>query len=118
MSGNEGASLEFGDYAGLAGGTLLGAALGSALGVGFGALVGNQVAAVISVLVYLFVVDGLIGFAEGDLIPYTIGTAAPALGGIEIDEAFGFAGSLAVMAGWTAVFMAAGLARESRREVG
>ena len=71
------------------------AALGGALGVGFGALVGNQVAGVVSVLVYLFVVDGLIGVAESDLIPYTIGTAAPALGGLDIDEAFGFLGSLA-----------------------
>jgi hypothetical protein len=117
MAGNEGASLDFADYAGLVGGTLLGAALGSALGVGFGALVGNQVAGVVSILLYLFVVDGLIGVADSDLIPWTLGTAAPALGGIEIEEAFGFAGSLGVMALWTAVFVGAGMARESGREV-
>ena len=117
MAGNEGEALAFGDYAGLVGGTILGAALGSALGVGFGALVGNQVAGVISVLVYLFVVDGLIGLADSDLIPYTIGTAAPALGGLEIDEAFGFAASLGVLAAWTVVFVGLGLLRESRREV-
>ncbi|HYI35954.1 MAG TPA: hypothetical protein VEX39_05090 [Thermoleophilaceae bacterium] len=117
MAGNEGGALDFADYAGLLGGGLLSAALGGVVGVGFGALVGNQVAGVVSVLVYLFVVDSLIGVAESDLIPYTIGTAAPALGGLTIDEAFGFLGSLGVLAAWAAVFMAAGLARESRREV-
>ena len=117
MAGNPGDSLAFADYAGLVGGGLLSAALGGVLGVGFGALVGNQVAGVVSVLVYLFVVDSLIGVAESDLIPYSSGTAAPALGGLNVDEAFGFLGSLAVLAAWTAVFMAAGLARESRREV-
>lgn len=117
MSGNEGDALAFADYAGLLGGGLLSAALGGMLGVGFGALVGNQVAAVVSVLVYLFVVDGLIGVAKSDLIPYTLGTAAPALGGLSIDEAFGFLGSLAVLAVWTLLFMGLGLLRESRREV-
>ncbi len=115
MSGGE--SLAFADYAGLLGGGLLSAALGGMLGVGFGALVGNQVAGVVSVLVYLFVVDSLIGVAKSDLIPYTIGTAAPALGGLEISDAFGFLGSAAVLAAWTLAFLAAGLLRESRREV-
>lgn len=117
MAGNGGEALDFADYAGLLGGGLLSAALGGVLGVGFGALVGNQVAGVVSVLVYLFVVDSLIGVAKSDLIPYTLGTAAPALGGLNIDEAFGFLGSLAVTAAWAAVFLAAGLAREQRREV-
>lgn len=117
MAGNEGEALAFADYAGLLGGGLLSAALGGMLGVGFGALVGNQVAGVVSVLVYLFVVDGLIGVAKSDLIPYTIGTAAPALGGLNIDEAFGFLGSLGVLAAWTLLFMGLGLLRESRREV-
>jgi len=117
MAGNEGDSLAFADYAGLVGGGLISAALGGVLGVGYGALVGNQVAGVVSVLVYLFVVDGLIGLAEEDLIPYTIGTAAPALGGLQIEEAFGFLGSMAVLAGWTLLFLGAGMAREQRREV-
>lgn len=117
MAGNDGASLSASDLLGLAGGTILVAALGSALGVGFGALVGNQVAGVVSVLVYMFIVDGLIGVAKGDLVPYTLGTAAPSLGGIEVREAFPFLGSLTVVAAWAAVFLAAGLARERGREV-
>lgn len=117
MAGNAGASLALSDYAGLIGGTLLLGALGSTIGVGFGALVGNQVAGVVSVLVYIFIVDGLIGLAKGALIPYTIGTAAPGLGGLPVDEAFGFAGSLAVMAAWTALFLLLGLFRERGREV-
>ena len=84
------------DYAGLLGGGLLSAALGAIMGVGFGALVGNQVAGVVSVLLYIFVIDGLIGVADSDLIPYTVGTAASALDGLEVDDAFGFLGSLAV----------------------
>ena len=76
MAGNDGASLELADYAGLLGGGLLSAALGAIMGVGFGALVGNQVAGVVSVLLYIFVIDGLIGVANADLIPYTVGTAA------------------------------------------
>ena len=117
MAGNEGDSLAFADYAGLVGGGLLSAALGGVLGVGYGALVGNQVAGVVSVLVYLFVVDGADRAGRGGPVPYTIGTAAPALGGLQIDEAFTFLGSLAVLAGWTALFLAAGLLREQRREV-
>lgn len=117
MAGNEGEALAFADYAGLLGGGLLSAALGGMLGVGFGALVGNQVAGVISVLVYLFVVDSLIGVAKADLIPYSLGTAAPALGGLNVDEAFGFLGSLAVLTAWALLFMGLGLLRESRREV-
>lgn len=117
MAGNEGPSPAVADYLGLAGGTILTAALGSALGVGFGALVGSQVAAVVSVLVYMFIVDGLIGVAKGSLIPYTLGNAAPKLGGIEVSEAFPFLGSLAVVVAWTAVFLAAGMARERTREV-
>ena len=117
MAGNAGDSLDFADYAGLLGGGLLSAALGGVMGVGFGALVGNQVAGVVSVLVYLFVVDGLIGVADSDLIPYTIGTAAPGAGrpgrgrGVRVPGLAGRAGRV------DAVFMGAGLARESRREV-
>ncbi len=117
MAGNDGPSLEFADYAGLLGGGLLSAALGAIMGIGFGALVGNQVAGVVSVLLYIFVIDGLIGVASADLIPYTVGTAASALDGLEVDDAFGFLGSLAVLAAWTLLFMGAGLLRESRREV-
>ena len=117
MAGNDGPSLELADYAGLLGGGMLGAALGAIMGIGFGALVGNQVAGVVSVLLYIFVIDGLIGVANAELIPYTVGTAASALDGLEVDDAFGFLGSLAVLAAWTLLFMAAGLARESRREV-
>lgn len=117
MAGNDGASLSLSDYLELAGGTILTAALGTALGVGFGALVGNQVAGVVSVLVYMLIVDGLIGVADGDLIPYTLGTAAPSLGGTEVDQAFSFLGSLAVVVGWSAAFLAAGMARERTREV-
>ena len=117
MAGNDGPSLELADYAGLLGGGLLSAALGAIMGVGFGALVGNQVAGVVSVLLYIFVIDGLIGVANADLIPYTVGTAASALNGLEVDDAFGFLGSLAVLAAWMLLFMGAGLLRESRREV-
>ncbi len=117
MTGNPGEAPAFGEYAGVVGGTLLLGAVGGALGVGFGALVGNQVAGVVTVLIYLLIVDGLIGLADSDLTPYTLGAAATQMGGIDTDDAFGFAGSLAVLAGWTAVFVGAGLARESRREV-
>ena len=117
MAGNPGSALDGADYALLVGGGVLLAATGGALGVGFGALVGNQVAGVVSVLLYLFIVDGLIGVADSSLIPYTLGAATSQMAGIDVDDAFNFAGSLAVTAGWTAVFIAAGMARESRREV-
>ena len=111
-------SLAFGDYAWVVGGTVLLGALGSALGVGFGALVGNQVAGVVSVMAYLLVVDSLLGLLSEDLIPLILSVAALKVGGLGMDgDAFGFVGSLAVVAGWTAVFMALGLLRESRREV-
>ena len=112
-----GEPLAFGDYADLVGGGLLTAALAATLGVGFGALLGNQVAGVVTVLIYIFVVDSLIGLAKHALLPYSLGTAAGSLAGLSGSEAFGFLGSLAVVAGWALVFVAAGMARERRREV-
>lgn len=117
MAGNDGPSLALSDYLGLVGGTLLAAGLGGAMGVGIGALVGNQVAGVIGVLVYIFVIDGLIGLAKHSLTPYTIGSAAPKLTGDRVNDAFAFPGALAVLAGWTLLFVAAGMWRERRREV-
>ena len=111
-------ALAFGDYAWLIGGTVLLGAFGSALGVGFGALVGNQVAGVVSVMAYLLVVDSLLGLISDDLVPLILSVAALEVGGLEMDgDAFGFPGSVAVVAGWMAVFMGLGLLRESRREV-
>lgn len=114
----EGESLGFGDYAGLLGGGMLAAAFGAIAGVGFGALVGSQVAGVISVLLYLLVLEDLIGLAEEDLLPYTFRVGAAVVAGLDLgDDAFGFAASLAVLAGWAVVLLGAGMARESRREV-
>ena len=53
-------------------GTTLFAALGGALGAAFGALLRNQVAAVVSLLVLIFVVDPVLSGLVEDVAPYTL----------------------------------------------
>jgi ABC-2 type transport system permease protein len=111
----------------LAGGTAA-AALWAGLGVGIGALVRNQVGAIIGVLVWLFVLEGLIGLIPGldDIVPkYGLNGVRAGLtgaddgggGGPDAVELLGQVPAGLVMAGYVAVFMAAGLFMMRRRDI-
>ncbi len=117
LAGTDGPGLDGSDYATVLGGGLLSCGLCAALGVGVGALIGNQVAGVVGTLIFFFVVEPLAGLAFDDLPKYTISQSSSKIGGAAVDPAFPFAGSLAVLAAWTAIFLLLGLFRERSREV-
>jgi ABC-2 type transport system permease protein len=107
----------------IVGGTLA-TGLYAALGVGIGALVRNQVGAIIGSLVYLFVVESLIGIIPGvdEVVPkYGLGGVAGSLAGVtqgeaDLDRLGQVAGGL-LFAAYCAVFVIAGLVMMRRRDV-
>ena len=104
----------------VAGGTLA-TALYAALGVGLGALVRNQVGAIVGSLVYLFVIESLLGIIPGldDIVPkYGLGGVGNALSGTDngTDVLDQLPGGL-LFAGYCAAFLVAGLVLMRRRDI-
>jgi ABC-type transport system involved in multi-copper enzyme maturation permease subunit len=98
-------------------GGLAGVALRGALGVGLGALVRNQVAAVIGLLAWDFVINGLLfGLAPavGRFMPTL---AANALMGLKTPHLLPPAAGGGVLLAWTLTLAIAGLALTQRRDV-
>jgi len=98
-------------------GGLAGIALRGAFGVGLGAILRNQVAAVIGLLAWDFVVTSLLfGLVPsvGRLMPTT---AVNALMGLKTAHLLSPAAGAAVLVGWTAVLALAGLVLIQRRDV-
>jgi ABC-2 type transport system permease protein len=110
-----GESLETSDLAALAGGGLTVLVLTTALGVGVGVLVRNQVAGVVGALIWLFILAPVLGLIDDSLPNYTTLPAAGVAGGSEGDISFGTA--VLVLVAWAAVFFAAALVVERRRDV-
>lgn len=97
---------------------LLGAAW-AAIGLGVGLIVGHQVAAIVGSLLYVLVIEDLIGAFAGGVAKYLPGGAADAMVGI-------FPGGMPVLApllggallvGWVAVSVVAGAGRLQRRDI-
>jgi ABC-type transport system involved in multi-copper enzyme maturation permease subunit len=98
-------------------GGLAGIALRGAFGVGLGAILRNQVAAVIGLLAWDFVVTSLLfGLVPsvGRLMPTT---AVNALMGLKTAHLLSPAAGAAVLVGWTVVLALAGLVLIQRRDV-
>ena len=111
-------ALDSGDIALLVIGSTVGAALWAGIGVGLGTLVRNQVAAVIALLAWIFVVDNLLfGFVPdvGRLMP---GAALNALLGQTDPELVSPAAGAALLVVWAGVLTAVGAALTARRDVG
>ena len=108
-------------------GGALAAALYAGLGVGLGALIRNQVGAIIGVLVWLFVLEGLVGLIPGldEIVPkYGLNGVRAGLtgaedggGGPDSLELLGQVPAGLVLAGYVAVFMVAGLILMRRRDI-
>ncbi len=98
-------------------GTLAGVALWGAIGVGIGAVVRNQVAAIVGLLAWGFVVENLLfGFVPrvGRFGPTHAGEALGGLGGPhDLSPAAG----AAVLVAWTAALAFAGIMLTARRDV-
>ena len=110
-------SLSGGKIALLGFGGLAGVALRGAFGVGLGAIVRNQVAAVIGLLAWDFVVNGLLFGLAPSVGRFMPTTAADALMGLGTEHLLSPAAGGAVLVGWTVVLGMAGVALTQRRDV-
>ena len=118
---------DFATFVKLVAGGALAAALYAALGVGLGALIRNQVGAIIGVLVWLFVLEGLVGLIPGldEIVPkYGLNGVRAGLtgaedggGGPDSVELLGQVPAGLVLAGYVAIFMVAGLVLMRRRDI-
>jgi ABC-2 type transport system permease protein len=92
-------------------------ALSGAVGVGIGAIVRNQVAAVVGTLIYLFVLEPVIGVISSDVAAYTLGGSQSALTAAPIEDALDpLVGGL-VLAAWALGLSLAGAELEERRDI-
>jgi hypothetical protein len=106
-----------GDFALLALRGTVAAALSGAIGVAIGAIVRNQVAAVVGILLYLFIAEPVIGVISQDAMDFTLGQSQAALIGGISDGSLAPGYAALVYAGWTLLLAAVGVALEQRRDV-
>jgi ABC-type transport system involved in multi-copper enzyme maturation permease subunit len=106
-----------GEFALLAAGGLASIALRGAFGVGLGAIVRNQVGAVIGLLAWDFVVNGLLFGLAPSVGRFMPTTAADAFMGMKTSHLLAPAAGAGVLVGWTVVLALAGLVLTLRRDV-
>jgi ABC-type transport system involved in multi-copper enzyme maturation permease subunit len=98
-------------------GTLVMTALWAELGVGLGAVVKNQVFAVVGLLVWTLIVDGLLRAVVPDVGRYTPIAASDSLAAGVSDYLLSPVGGLLLLLGYVAAFVAAGAVLIARRDV-
>lgn len=109
--------LDAGDYLSVLVEGVAVSALSGAIGVGIGAIVRNQVAAVVGTLIYLFVLEPVIGVISTDVAAYTIGGSQSALTVAPVEDALEPLVAALVLAGWAVVLSLVGAELEERRDV-
>jgi ABC-2 type transport system permease protein len=109
--------LDAGDYLGLLVKGIAVSALSGAVGVGIGAIVRNQVAAVVGTLIYLFVLEPLIGVISSDVAVYTVGGGQSALTAAPVEDALAPLPGGLLFAAWALVLGVVGAELEERRDV-
>ena len=116
LAGEKGPDLATGDYVKVIAGGLLVAGLAVAIGVAFGTLVRNQVFAVIAVLVWVTILEPLVGLIKDRALDYTLGSALTrvAQGG---DDRMSLGGAVLVLLAWGVVLLAAAALVDRRRDV-
>ena len=110
-------TLDRGDLGLLTLGTLLGTALWGGIGVGLGAIVRNQVAAVIGLLAWGFVVENLLFALAPSVGRLTPGQAQNGLMGMTTDHLLSAGPAAVVLIVWTAALVVGGAALTARRDV-
>ena len=99
------------------------AALYAALGVGLGALIRNQVGAIIGALVYMLVLESLVGLIPGirDVLPkYGVGGTSQALRGSDAETGADYLAQLPgglLLVAYIAALLIAGIVVMRRRDV-
>jgi ABC-2 type transport system permease protein len=116
LAGEEGPDLRGDDYVKLVAGGLAVSGLAVAIGVAFGTLVRNQVFGVIAVLVWITILEPLVGVIKDRLLDYTLGSALSrvAQGG---DDRMSLGGAVLVLLAWGAVLLVAAALVDRRRDV-
>lgn len=109
--------LDAGDYLSVLVEGVAVSALSGAIGVGIGAIVRNQVAAVVGTLIYLFVLEPVIGVISTDVAAYTVGGSQSALTVAPVEDALEPLVAALVLAGWAVVLSLVGAELEERRDV-
>jgi ABC-2 type transport system permease protein len=109
--------LDAGDYLGLLAQGVAVSALSGVVGVGIGAIVRNQVAAVVGTLVYLFVLEPVIGVISSDVAAYTIGGSQSALTAAPVEDALAPLPGGLLLAAWALLLALVGAELEERRDV-
>ncbi|MGH2800450.1 MAG: hypothetical protein ACRDM0_22855, partial [Thermoleophilaceae bacterium] len=122
LAAKDAASLSTGEVLGIFLGGVLYAGLAAALGAGLGALVRNQVAAVVFVLIFLFVVDpALTALIDGYDALSLSGLAASITGGTEEDfggdDLLPFGVAALIWSAYTLALVAAAALLTSRRDI-
>jgi ABC-2 type transport system permease protein len=116
LASEPGQGLGSGDFAAVAGGSLVAAALSAVMGVAVGALIRNQVAAVVGTLITIFVVTPLLNGVDEAWIELLPWGAAAVLAG-EPNERLSWGGAAAILAAWTMPLLIAAIVAERRRDV-
>jgi ABC-2 type transport system permease protein len=98
-------------------GVLAASALWGALGVAFGSVVPNQVGAIVITLVWLLIIDNLLGALSPALAPFTPGGAARGLMRIDGDDVLTMWAAAAVTLAYVTALAGAGAAFVMRRDV-
>lgn len=93
------------------------ATLWGGLGAAFGAIAPNQVAAIVIVFTWFFVIENIISGLLPAIAPYTPGGAARGLMGVDEDELLPMGAAATVTAGYVLALSALGAALVMRRDV-
>jgi ABC-type transport system involved in multi-copper enzyme maturation permease subunit len=101
----------------IAGGTLAAGALWGGIGAGFGAVVRNQVGAIIGLLAWMFIAEGLLFGLTPSYGRYAPGPASNALSGESTEHLLSAAAGGVLLAGYLAAFAALGALSMLRRDV-
>jgi ABC-2 type transport system permease protein len=110
-------ALNGGEATQLAVGTIVGVVLWGGLGVGLGAILRNQVAAVIGLLAWVFVIENLVFGLAPSVGRYGPEQAASALAGLTTTHLLSPVAGGAVLIAWVAALVAAGVVLTVRRDV-
>jgi ABC-2 type transport system permease protein len=122
LSAKDAATLSTGDLLGLFLGCALYAALAAALGVALGAVMRNQVAAVVLVLVFIFVIDPAVSALLEDYGKFSLSGLATAMSGgsaedVQGSELLPFGVAALIWTGYTVALVLAAAALTARRDI-
>ena len=116
LAGQPGPDAESSDLVQVAGGAIIVSVLCASIGVGIGVVVKNQVAGVVGILLWLFIIDPLLPLIDDWLVKTSIVGASATVGGARGDE-ISWAGGVLVLGIWATVWILAGVLVDRRRDV-